>query len=174
MLIKTENGIIDLEKEIELLKSKAIDKINYECDLLHNDFYNDEGLTPREIENKRTNNINSLIVEKGKNENGFYIFVYSEDMEEYGVEENYGKVTTYGETIEELCDEFVLVAEDYDYFQTSRKVHRRWVFDDLADTEQKEDEIGKGISRTIYGAIWTDEGLIFVAKMNEKGELELL
>ncbi len=27
---------------------------------------------------------------------------------------------------------------------------------------------------TIYGAIWTDKGLIYVAKMNEKGEFELL
>ena len=26
----------------------------------------------------------------------------------------------------------------------------------------------------IYGAIWTDKGLIFVAKMNNEGELELL
>ena len=26
----------------------------------------------------------------------------------------------------------------------------------------------------IYGAIWTDKGLIYVAKMNKKGELELL
>lgn len=26
----------------------------------------------------------------------------------------------------------------------------------------------------VYGAIWTDKGLIYVAKMNEKGELELL
>jgi hypothetical protein len=26
----------------------------------------------------------------------------------------------------------------------------------------------------LYGAIWTDKGLIYVAKMNEKGELELL
>ena len=26
----------------------------------------------------------------------------------------------------------------------------------------------------IYGAIWTDKGLIYVAKMNDKGELELL
>ena len=25
-----------------------------------------------------------------------------------------------------------------------------------------------------YGAIWTDKGLIYVAKMNDKGELELL
>jgi hypothetical protein len=26
----------------------------------------------------------------------------------------------------------------------------------------------------VYGAIWTDKGLIYVAKMNEKGELELI
>ena len=78
------------------------------------------------------------------------------------------------DTIEELCDEFVLVAEDYDYFQTTRKITRKWVFDDLANAEQKEDEIGKGISRTIYGAIWTENGLIFVSKENIKGELELL
>lgn len=32
--------------------------------------------------------------------------------------------------------------------------------------------IGSGFE--IYGAIWTDKGLIYVAKMNEKGELELI
>ena len=29
-------------------------------------------------------------------------------------------------------------------------------------------------SFSIFGAIWTDKGLIYVAKMNEKGDLELL
>lgn len=28
--------------------------------------------------------------------------------------------------------------------------------------------------KQIYGAIWTDKGLIYVAKTNDKGELELL
>lgn len=28
--------------------------------------------------------------------------------------------------------------------------------------------------KEVYGAIWTDKGLIYVAKMNDKGELELL
>ena len=28
--------------------------------------------------------------------------------------------------------------------------------------------------KEVYGAIWTDKGLIYVAKMNEKRELELL
>ena len=30
------------------------------------------------------------------------------------------------------------------------------------------------IGTIIYGAIWTDKGLIYVAKMNEEGDLELL
>lgn len=33
-------------------------------------------------------------------------------------------------------------------------------------------EIGKGT--IYYGAIWTDKGLIYIAKMNDKGELELI
>jgi len=34
--------------------------------------------------------------------------------------------------------------------------------------------INRSTYKTIYGAIWTDKGLIYVAKMNYKGELELL
>lgn len=59
------------------------------------------------------------------------------------------------DTIEELCDEFVV--EDRDEFA---------IFHNLKLAKQT-----KGI---IYGAIWTDKGLIYVAKMNEKGELELI
>lgn len=44
-------------------------------------------------------------------------------------------------------------------------------------TEEHAEEILQSkeyICKEIYGAIWTDKGLIYVAKMNEKGELELL
>ena len=57
-------------------------------------------------------------------------------------------------TIEELCDEFVC-NEMFVYDKTEME----WLI------EQGND---------VYGAIWTDKGLIFIAKMNEKGELELL
>lgn len=69
------------------------------------------------------------------------------------------------DTIEELCDEFVVAYED------GAKI----VYGDLewAKTKAKSSlEIGN--KSIIYGAIWTDKGLIYVAKMNEKGELELL
>ena len=66
------------------------------------------------------------------------------------------------DTIEELCDEFIAVVNDnpqqhqfmkpFDYYMRSLNP--------------------KDVS--LYGAIWTDKGLIFVAKMNDKGELELL
>ena len=32
----------------------------------------------------------------------------------------------------------------------------------------------KNSCKEVYGAIWTDTGLKYIAKMNEKGELELL
>ena len=56
-------------------------------------------------------------------------------------------------TIEELCDEYVYKEEVID---------KR-----LLETYRK-------LGREIYGAIWTSKGLIYVAKMNDKGELELL
>ena len=66
------------------------------------------------------------------------------------------------DAIEELCDEVVYVREGYD--NTSENIHlfkkrnRSMFHEELA----------------VYGAIWTDVGLIYVAKMNGKGEFELL
>lgn len=61
------------------------------------------------------------------------------------------------EKVKDLCDEFVIkdINGKYTYITTDKP----WIlFSDCI----------------IYGAIWTDKGLIYVAKMNEKGELELL
>ena len=74
------------------------------------------------------------------------------------------KVIKQADTIEELCDCYILVGNNrhipcnklsYEYYQT------------LAMAYELEDFV-------VYGAIWTDKGLIYVAKMNDKGELELL
>lgn len=83
------------------------------------------------------------------------IFVLSTKHEHLADE--YGAINQ-ADTIEELCNEFVL-CEDNHYCIVS-------------DIEAKEmATTNYGI---IYGAIWTDKGLIYVAKMNDKGELELL
>lgn len=64
--------------------------------------------------------------------------------------------------IEELCDMFILI-ENAD----GQKIHsiNYTLCDDLRNNKDNEG---------IYGAIWTDKGLIYVAKMNENGELELI
>ena len=80
------------------------------------------------------------------------------------------------DTIEELCDEFVFEDMDGHYLcdfceQTDIDVGSK--FDELKYwfNHSKEQQYK---TRNCYGAIWTDKGLIYVAKMNDKGELELL
>ena len=62
-------------------------------------------------------------------------------------------IVRQADTIEELCDCFVDYCKEDD---------SHFVYNAI-----------QGINE-IYGAIWTDKGLIYVAKMNEKGEFELL
>lgn len=64
------------------------------------------------------------------------------------------------DTIDELCDEFVGVDK------TCENGHQL-----LRAIPYKCANFWNG---GVYGAIWTDKGLIYVAKMNDKGELELI
>lgn len=66
------------------------------------------------------------------------------------------------DNIPELCDEFILKKID----QPKPFVYTIY-FTDLQKYAKDRDW-------TIYGAIWTDKGLIYVAKMNDEGELELI
>jgi hypothetical protein len=63
------------------------------------------------------------------------------------------------DTIEELCDEFVVV--------NNTCFNMPQLLGTKIDKDYYKHE-------DVYGAIWTNKGLIYVAKMNEKGELELL
>lgn len=67
-------------------------------------------------------------------------------------------------TIEELCDEFVVMS-CYSFRHDTFKTLRNAI---------KHSKLFPFEVMYIYGAIWTDKGLIYVAKMNDKGELELL
>ena len=69
-------------------------------------------------------------------------------------------ILKYSETLEELCDEFVYCKNDF------YEMYRQ-----LDYTHYDKEYIKNG--GTIKGAIWTDKGLIYVAKMNENGELKL-
>lgn len=62
-------------------------------------------------------------------------------------------------TIEELCDRFVAKTCDITEYWVEKKLECAKMYCGI---------------ETIYGAVWTSKGLIFVAKMNDKGELELI
>lgn len=88
------------------------------------------------------------------------------------------KIIEEADTIEELCDCFVRWKDElYKKAEVS-------IFD-IMGVQSLLIGIYKHISKAkrgfkyrttekLYGAIWTDKGLKYVAKMNEKGELELL
>lgn len=69
---------------------------------------------------------------------------------------------TEADTIKELCDVFVYAKCDYMELEEALR-EKEW---QEAECEQDESPL--------YGAIWTKCGLIYVAKLNEKGVLELL
>lgn len=75
------------------------------------------------------------------------------------------QVINQSETIEELCDDFVI-----EWLPTNHK--------DIFTIDKYSKEVVKsciGNNKTkVYGAIWTSKGLIYVAKMNDNGELELI
>lgn len=82
------------------------------------------------------------------------------------------------DTIEELCDEFVYINKvgKFDKTYVIRYNIPNHRFTEPAIEEKIEfikvvykDELDK-----IRGAIYTDKGLIYVAKMKDKGELELI
>ena len=80
----------------------------------------------------------------------------------------YGIVEKQADTIEELCDEFVaMIRVDDDRTFEMEDNFTQLMF--VVKGAELEDFIGD-----IFGAIWTNKGLIYVAKMNDKGELELL
>ena len=78
------------------------------------------------------------------------------------------------DTIEELCDEFVAIAENGSpyLFSIYEIDNKKYVYINEESGEPLLETFIK--NKIVYGAIWTDKGLIYVAKMNDKGELELL
>ena len=78
-------------------------------------------------------------------------------------------IIAQADTIEELCDEFV---REFNY----RNHRYRGIYESLKDIFEENNTINMTYENDIeiYGAIWTDKGLKYVAKMNDKGELELI
>lgn len=83
-----------------------------------------------------------------------------ENSDEYFYSHYHSKANT----IEELCDEIVEIIDG-----KAQVVYADISFNDLAIAKIRDKN-----NAIVYGAIWTDKGLIYVAKMNEKGELCLI
>ena len=67
-------------------------------------------------------------------------------------------------TIEELCDEFIVVSDNCE----------KPIISTLPFNELQLYAKGRTKYAICYGAIWTEWGLKYIAKMNSKGEFELL
>ena len=72
------------------------------------------------------------------------------------------------DTIEELCDTIVIVWKDHLPTIWNDTTHFKDLLSMYSSYQRKHKIV------VIYGAIWTDKGLIYVAKMNDKGELCLI
>lgn len=81
---------------------------------------------------------------------------------------DYEEIIQEADTIPELCDEFVVIEKD----NNQHKVFNKKGSDVFFVKDEHIDYFIKYYD--FYGAIWTDKGLIYVAKMNENGELELI
>lgn len=102
-----------------------------------------------------------------------YTFKDSADYNQYDNIKN--NILREADTIEELCDEFLgLVKSKSSDFIIMRVIaHSLKELKDSLNTELNEKTYYSKYD-IIYGAIWTDKGLIYVANMNSKGELELI
>ena len=98
-----------------------------------------------------------------KDDNGDYVKQTMEHSITLGNKTRKKEVIKEADTIEELCDEFVVVRDN----------QRPIPLINLEQVKLNRGNYGYSNSK-VYGAIWNDKGLIYVAKMNDKGELELL
>ena len=103
-----------------------------------------------------------------RTKNGVYEVLSEYEPSEYTKIVYGSKVISQSENIEELCDEFVV----FDKEQPNGKLLYYKGFENLKkefiDFEKDKEKV------VVCGAIWTDKGLIYVAKMNDEGDLELI
>lgn len=73
------------------------------------------------------------------------------------------KILKESDDVEKLFDEYVV-----DAFGAHCNCQKKEDFDKLVDIFPPD------FNFKMYGAVWTDRGLIYVARMNDKGEWKLL
>ena len=86
------------------------------------------------------------------------------------IKEFENSIIKQADTIEELCDCFVMFCPN----AIRRKIRVYETMRSISLYSKRDKRWNGNMVDKVYGAIWTDKGLIYVAKINEKGELELL
>lgn len=88
---------------------------------------------------------------------------------------NENQVILQADTIEELCDEVVIEVK---FGSTGYITHfKKYIYDFKKFLKYLEEcqPITKDEILNVYGAIWIDgKGLVYVAKMDDKGDFELI
>ena len=100
-----------------------------------------------------------------RTKNGVYEALSEYEPSEYTKIVYGSKVISQSENIEELFDEFVVIRD-------STKINQLVRTDDINYLKEMMKEDKRIVE--VKGAIWTSKGLIYVAKMNDKGEFELI
>lgn len=97
-------------------------------------------------------------------ENGVYSFfgkIYdTTEKHLFRNDKDLGEFVSQSENLDDLCDEFI--DEEQHYIIQNKEIIR-----EIPNNQTLK-------NHTIYGAIWTSKGLIYVAKMNSEGKLELI
>lgn len=84
-----------------------------------------------------------------------------------------GTIEKQADNIKDLCDLFVYEIDD-DGFYNNHLFCPPYSYDLFVETTKISDVAGVFEVKSKFGAVWTKTGLIYVAKLNEKGEWELL
>jgi hypothetical protein len=79
------------------------------------------------------------------------------------------EIIKQSDNIEELCDEFVMFTNG-----NKRNIRVYKTMHSISLYTKRDKKYKGNMVEKVYSAIWTDKGLIYVAKMNDKGEWELL
>lgn len=154
--IRTRDGILDIDNTKEciyVIRDTSIKKsefryVSYLWDNWKNYYLTDYQNCVLFSYNSAQNFISDLMKESLKYQNlVIELSPYYDDCKQ-------------ADNLAELCDEFVYC------YRNDMPI--------LVNEEQIKQIILVGRIQDVRGAIWTDKGLIYVAKMNEKGELELI
>lgn len=99
---------------------------------------------------------------------------YMYDNNGRGVEIRGSQILKQSENLEELCDEFVFNSDISNYVIDKKFIELTKAIILKIYKENDETDYVKAMHPKFYGAIWTDKGLIYVAKMDNEGKLVLI